>query len=304
MRRYLPLFLALLVGLLTAACGQRADADTAPPAARQAPFSGGKAITERVAYGSAASQFGQLRVPTGRGPWPVVVVIHGGCWLAEVADLQSTAPLAEALRREGWATWNLEYRRLGEAGGGWPGTFLDVATGVDYVRTLARRFPLDTARVIVVGHSAGGHLALWTAGRHRLPAGSAIRTSGASLRLRGAISLGGPADLRPFSTMDDQICGTHVITQLLGGAPQEMPDRWHDASPAALLPLGLPTRLIVGTRDPVVPPEAARTYEQQARALGDDARFLPVPDVTHMAEIDPKSAVWPVVRAAVKELLK
>lgn len=303
MLRYLSSSVALLVGLLTAACGQHADADTTPLTYRPAPPSGGKAVTERVAYGSAASQFGQLRVPAGRGPWPVVVVIHGGCWLAEVADLQSTAPLADALRREGWATWNIEYRRLGEAGGGWPGTFLDVATGVDYVRTLARRFPLDTARVVVIGHSAGGHLALWAAARGKLPAASAIRTPGVPLRLRGAISLGGPADLRPFSTMDDQICGTHVITQLLGGSPQEMPARWREASPAALLPLGVPTRLIVGTRDPVVPADAAKAYERQAHAVGDDARYLPVPDVAHMEEIDPGGGAWSVTRAYVRELL-
>ena len=110
----------------------------------------------------------------GPGLHPVAVVIHGGCWVERYADLRNTAALADALRREGLATWNIEYRRLDQKGGGWPGTFLDVAHAVDALRDLAKRYPLDLSRVVVVGHSAGGQLALWVGARHRLPKGGAL----------------------------------------------------------------------------------------------------------------------------------
>ena len=116
----------------------------------------------RIAYGPDANQFADLRLPPGAGPSPVIAIFHGGCW-AEFADLAYTAPLASALTREGWATWNIEYRRIHQPGGGWPGTFDDAARGVDALREAARQYPLDFSRVVVIGHSAGGQLALWTA---------------------------------------------------------------------------------------------------------------------------------------------
>ena len=119
----------------------------------------------RAAYGTDSSQYGELRVPSGPGPHPVVVLIHGGCFKAAYATLRDLAPMGDALRAAGIATWNLEYRRLGQTGGGWPGTYLDVASAVDHLRVLARQHPLDLGRVVIVGHSAGGHLAMWAAAR-------------------------------------------------------------------------------------------------------------------------------------------
>jgi len=127
------------------------------------------------AYGPEASQFGHLYLPPGRGSRPVILVIHGGCWQAEYGLLPMSA-LCSALAGEGLAVWNLEYRRLGD-GGGWPATFHDVAAGADFLRTIAASHELDLDRLVALGHSAGGHLALWLAGRHRLPAGSELASA-------------------------------------------------------------------------------------------------------------------------------
>ena len=150
----------------------------------------------RIQYGEHAFAFGELRLPRGSGPHPVVVVVHGGCWQSQY-DLRYMSHLSAALSQAGIATWTLEYRRIGNAGGGWPGTFDDVARGTDYVRTLAQRFPLDLNRVVVAGHSAGGHLALWVAARRNLPRESPLFTAN-PLPLRGVVSLAGITDLRKY----------------------------------------------------------------------------------------------------------
>src|SRR5438132_9320670 len=120
---------------------------------------------ERIAYGPDRFQFGDLRLPSGSGPRPVAIVIHGGFW-REKYDLEYIVPVCEALTAAGVVTWNLEYRRIGNAGGGWPGTFEDVAAGADHLHSLAHEFNLDLNRVIAIGHSAGGHLAFWLASRN------------------------------------------------------------------------------------------------------------------------------------------
>ena len=122
----------------------------------------------RISYGTDENQFGDLRVPPGPGPHPLAILIHGGCWKADFATLRDLAPMADALKIQGVATWNIEYRRLSQPGSGWPGTYLDVGKAVDYVRTIAAENHLDLANAIVLGHSAGGHLAMWVAARSRL----------------------------------------------------------------------------------------------------------------------------------------
>jgi len=254
-----------------------------------------KVADAREAYGSEPLQFGDLRVPAGRGPFPVAIVIHGGCWVSRFASLENTAAMADALRTAGVATWNIEYRRVDHAGGGWPGTFTDVAAGADHLRELARKHPLDLKRVVAVGHSAGAPLALWLGARHRLPAGSPLRTSGDPLPLRAVVALGGPGDLRDFNLYASSICGAPVIDELFGGSPAAVPDRYAQGSPVELLPFGIPQVLLVGEDDSVMPERARDAYTSAARAAGDQIQSLVVPG-GHFEVIAPTSTAWPTVR--------
>ena len=127
-----------------------------------------------IHYGPAPSQVAELFLPKGKGPHPVVVLLHGGCFLQQFEGFAQTSGLAADLAGRGYAVWNVEYRKLGEPGAGYPGTFQDVATAVDRLRTEAPKYGLDLHRVVAVGHSAGGHLALWAASRGKLPAGSPL----------------------------------------------------------------------------------------------------------------------------------
>lgn len=260
-----------------------------------------RAADHRIAYGTDSLQFGDLRLPNGPPPHPLVIVIHGGCWVSHFASLQNTAAFSDALRDAGVATWNVEYRRLDHPGGGWPGTMADVAAATDYVRTLAKRFPLDTTRVIGIGHSAGGHLALWLGARGRLTSGSPLYVA-QPLRLKGVVALGGPGDLADFTTYAATICGTPVIERLLGGTPATVPDRYAQASPRALLPLGTRQLLIVGADDGVMPERARNAYVDVARSAGDSVEAIVVPG-GHFEVIAPTSAAWPTVRDAVLKLL-
>jgi acetyl esterase/lipase len=256
----------------------------------------------RIPYGQDDLQYGELRLPKGDGPFPVAIVIHGGCWVSKFATLQNTAALADALRDAGFATWNIEYRRLDSAGGGWPGTFADIAAATDIVRVIANEHPLDVSRVVTVGHSAGAHLALWAAARARLPKTSPLYRE-SPLALRAAVALGGPGDLRAMRTYDEKICGADVIDQLMGGAPDAVADRYAEASPAELLPLGVRQMLIVGVSDPVMPSTERESYAAKATKAGDRVDVVEVPG-GHFEVIAPTSAAWPTVRDKMLELVK
>ncbi|MCA2991872.1 alpha/beta hydrolase [Gemmatimonas sp.] len=224
----------------------------------------------RIAYGDDSLHFGELRLPPGlpRGARaPVAMVIHGGCWISSFATLRNTAALADALAASGVATWNVEYRRADHLGGGWPGTFTDIARAADHLRVLAREYPLDTARVVAVGHSAGGHLALWLAGRPSLPAGTPL-SSAAPLRLTGVVSLGGVTDLEEFVGRMPSGCGRGA-SMLLGGPPASLPDRVALASPIRRLPLGVPTAHVAGAQDGIAPEPVRAAYARAAVAAGD-----------------------------------
>jgi acetyl esterase/lipase len=252
------------------------------------------------AYGPAPLQVAELRLPKGRGPHPVVIVVHGGCWQAPWG-FDHVRSLANALTAEGWATWSLEYRRLGDAGGGWPGTLEDVARGAGHLLEVARAYPLDLDRVVALGHSAGGQLALWLASRAH-PSATVAAPAGPdaqALRLRGVVSLGGVTDLRAGAA--DGICGD-AIPQLLGGPVQDQALRLGQASPIERLPLGMPVRLVCGARDEVVPIEQARAYEAAARAAGDEVVVEVVASAGHFELVDPRSSAWPAVRDAVSSL--
>jgi acetyl esterase/lipase len=253
---------------------------------------------ERLSYGTDPLHFGDLRLPSGPGPHPLVIFVHGGFWRAEYA-LDYFGHACADLAEEGIATWNIEYRRIGNPGGAWPGTFLDVAAAADHVRALALDYPLDTDRVIAVGHSAGGHLALWLAGRNRIPVGDVLHTDN-PLHLRAAISLGGVADLRQAWELG---LGEGVVRELLGGTPEDYPERYAATSPADLLPLGVPQILIHGELDVPVPFATCRAYAERAAASGDDVTFIGLPDTGHFEIVDPRAAQWQHVRKAISDAL-
>jgi acetyl esterase/lipase len=251
----------------------------------------------RIAYGSDQSQFGDLRLPKNKGLHPVVIIIHGGCWYSEY-DLNYMASLSSALTRLGAATWNIEYRRIGNGGGGWPGTFEDVARATDFLKVLARSYPLDLNRVIVVGHSAGAQLALWLAARSRLPQDSTLYSSN-PLSLQGVISLAGITDMRRYRPN----CG-NAVGKLLGGSPEEVPDRYQQTSPVELLPLQVRQYLIHGSLDEIVPFSFSQDYKAAAQNKGENIQLAFIKDAGHFELISPQSAAWPTVKAAVRSLLK
>ena len=241
-----------------------------------------------VAYGSDRNQVGDLRLPPGRGPFPVAVVVHGGCWTAGFATRRNTAALASALSARGIATWNIDYRQLGDVGAGWPGTFADWAAGTDYLRVLARRYPLDLTRVYTIGHSAGAHAALWIASRPRLPLSSAIRGR-SPLPIRAAVALDGPADLAPMVGVDAEICGKPAIVPLLGGTPEAVPRRYAEASPEQNLPLGVPQYIVAAA---VTPPSIAEAYRVLATRRGDRVSVLVLRGAGHFDMLAPGLARW------------
>lgn len=248
----------------------------------------------RVRYGAHPEQYADLHLPASGTALAVVVVVHGGFWRAGYgADLGT--PLAVDLANTGLAAWNLEYRRVG-GGGGWPATFTDVAAGVDALRDRGQRAAggrLDISRVVLLGHSAGGHLVVWAAGRHRLPAGA----PGAAPAVRpvGAVSQAGVLDL-----VDGARLGGGAVTDLLGGTPETVPSRYRLASPVALAPLGVPVVCVHGTADNVVPLRQSERFVAADRA---QATLESLKGVGHFELIDPVTPAWARCRAAVNRLL-
>lgn len=253
--------------------------------------------TARHAYGVDAEQFGDLYVPATGAHHPVVVLLHGGCWRAQYG-LAPLGRFCEMLAGLGVVVWSLEYRRLGN-GGGWPTTFLDVAAGADHLRTLAGQYSLDVTRVVAVGHSAGGHLALWLAARHRLPATSPLATPN-PLALSGVVGLAGIPDLVDAAQRD--IC-RGAVPELMNGSAQAVPDHYRDASPSAYLPLGVPQHLIIGTLDQAVQVDHNAAYVAAARRHGDDVQYTVLPDIGHFEIVTPGTTVWPAVQEAILALL-
>ncbi|MDM4141090.1 MULTISPECIES: alpha/beta hydrolase [Mycobacterium] len=264
-----------------------------------------------VRYGSHPSQYGELSLPDEPGPWPVAVIIHGGFWrTAYGADLG--AELAADLVQHGFAAWNLEYRRVGDdpdrGGGGWPSTCLDVAAAVDLLAADGQTVAagrLDLSRVIAIGHSAGGHLAGWLAGRGSMPAGA----PGASplVPLTGFLSQAGVLDLG-FGMKENT--GRGAIRKFLGAlsnGPDDDTDTDTDtrlASPCAMLPTGVPSVCVHGTADDDVPLRQSQRFVAAARRAGDDSRLLVLPGADHYSLIDVTSPSWAVCRAAVRELAR
>lgn len=251
---------------------------------------------EKHAYGSEPLQFGELTMPQGAGPFPVVINIHGGCWLAEY-DLAHNRALASALAKEGFAVWNLEYRRVGNKGGGWPGTFLDVARGADYLRTLAKDRPLDLSNVTVMGHSAGGHFALWLAARHKLTEGSEVYVPD-PMPVTGVVALA-PAPMLD-ALQQKAVCGG-VIEKLMGGTAEAQAKRYDLAMPSRMAPIGVRQIIVIGAEDNSWR-WVGESYVEKARAAGDEQiEVVLVPGAGHLEVIDPAAEAWKSVVEGVKK---
>jgi acetyl esterase/lipase len=241
---------------------------------------------EHLAYGKNEFQFGELHLPEGKGPHPVAMVVHGGYWRARY-DLRHIGHFCVALAKAGIAAWSLEYRRLGNEGGGFPGTLDDVRAGATFLEKIAAEKRLDMRRVVATGHSAGGQLVLWLAKQK-------------ALSLKGVVPLAPVADLRRAWELK---LSSNVVADFLGGSPAEVPDRYREASPIEMVPMGVKQRVIHGDRDDVVPLSISREFIAAARRSGDDATLTEPAGAGHFELIDPRTAAWGQVRDTIEKLL-
>ena len=253
----------------------------------------------RHTYGPNKYNFGDFYLPDSPGPHPVVLLLHGGFWRAAY-DLTLMDKLADSLARQSIAVWNIEYRRVGNRGGGWPGTLQDVALAMDYLHAVATPLNIDLQRIVPIGHSAGGQLALWLAGRSRLSQQSPLVTPDAPLIPTGAISLAGAIDLELVWQLH---LGNGAAEAFLGGSPAAFPERYAAASPASLLPLRVPSVLIHGTNDANVPLAVSQAYAQKALEAGDNVKLIELPKADHFVVIDPSSDAWAITLKELRILL-
>ncbi|MCU6455514.1 alpha/beta hydrolase [Sphingomonas sp. A2-49] len=244
-----------------------------------------------IAYGPDAMQRIDLWRPAGTGPHRVVVMVHGGCWQTGIADRRLMDWVAADLRDHGIAVWNIDYRGADRDGGGYPGTFRDVAAAADRLRAEAAAHALDLTRIVAVGHSAGGHLALWLAARHRIAPGSPVHDA-QPLEIGHVVSLGGLPDLEAVAASPDNGCGTAVIAQLVG----DRPEPFADTSVPRLLPIGVAQTLVNGREDRIVPYRFATDYRDRAAAAGDRVMLRTVADTGHVELIAPGTPAWTLAR--------
>lgn len=250
----------------------------------------------RIAYGRGPHRFAELRLPkveTEGQRVPTVVVIHGGYWLAEIG-VDHVGHACADLAARGYATWAIEYRRLGNIGGGWPGMFRDVGKAVDHLRGLADEHRLDLDNLRVLGHSAGGQLGLWLAARRQLSEASSIYAAD-PLPVARVVALAPLSDLHMASELG--LCAK-VIEQVLAGSPEHRPQRYADTSPAARLPLGVEQRVLHGAADRLVPVAMSQAYAERAQAAGDDVSLEVLAEAGHFELVDPRAAQWARVVAA------
>ena len=268
------------------------------------------AADHRLSYGPAELHFGELRLPKGaKGPHPVVMLVHGGCWAHQLKrhDARATSfellrPMAAALANAGMATWNVAYRRTGNPGGGWPGSFEDLSRATDFLRTLAPKHDLDLKRVLVAGHSSGGHLATWIAARPKLPSSSVLHTKD-PLPVKAVINLDGVADLVAFRPFETKVCGMPALTEFLGGTPDEQPERYHEASPVSFLPLGIPQEVVAGALVQNLMDQIL-AYQTSARAKGDIVTVTTLEGAGHFDMLAPRSTHWKTVEERFRALLR
>jgi len=239
----------------------------------------------RLAYGADPNQFGDLRLPKGPGPFAVVMNIHGGYWRAKY-DLSHAGHLCAALTAKNLATWNVEYRRVGNPGGGWPGTFEDIARAYRFLPQIAKRYNLDATKIVVMGHSAGGQLALCLAGHEPT--------------VKRAVSLAGVVDLQQAF---DLHLSNDAVVDFLGGKPKDVPEHYREADPMQLKIPQATQWLIHGAADDTVPAFFSRNYAEQKKGSGEDVHYLEISTAGHFDLIDPRSTAWPKVEDTVRHLV-
>jgi acetyl esterase/lipase len=266
----------------------------------------------RLPYGHDPSQFCDLWLPrlsaAGKAvsAHPVIAFLHGGWWQSEY-DLAYANPLCSALRDDGCAVWSIEYRRVGSTGGGWPATFQDAAAGFDLLTTAAPSYKLDLNRVVAMGHSAGGHLAFWLAGRHHIAEDSPLRNPQPKFGLHGLVALAGAVDLRLTIDLSGYFTFAHdkrEVYSLMGGKPGDLPDRYKAGNPGDLLPLNVRQVLLQGTEDNQIPAELPGRWANNARRLGDEVAVVTIPGADHFDVVQPESKAFESVRGAVKRLFE
>ena len=241
-----------------------------------------------IAYGTDDYQKIDLWLPAGTGPFPAVLLIHGGCWTTSIADRSLMDWVAGDLRETGYAVWNIDYRGVDRPGGGYPGTFQDVAAAADLLRASAAKYHLDLNHAVAVGHSAGGHLALWLAGRRNLPAASPLRTAD-PLRIAHVISLGGLPDLEATAASPDNGCGTDVVGRLVGIPGPARTDVYADTSVPRLFPLGVRQDLVNGREDTIIPYRLATDYVAKSKHM---ATLHTIANTGHVELIAPGTPAW------------
>ncbi|MDX1590690.1 MAG: alpha/beta hydrolase [Balneolaceae bacterium] len=244
---------------------------------------------ERIQYGPDSLQFGELWLPLSE-PRATVVLIHGGCWLDIYPGTEIMNHMAHALRNEGFAVWNIEYRRLGHEGGGYPGTFQDVAAGADYLSVIGEEYQLPMDIVIASGHSAGGHLATWLAARKNIPESSELY-SASPLKVHGVISLAGINDLERYASYGSSSCGDQTVERLVNMS-ERGDEAYNDTSPRRLLPLGVPHMEVNAELDAPVPPFFGYHFKNAANEAGDSTLHMVLSDSGHFEMIAPWSDQW------------
>lgn len=268
-----------------------------------------------IQYGSHPTSFGELRLPSGDGPFPVVAMIHGGCWRSDRGSVNGYRPMASDLERNGIASWNIEYRRVGHEGGGWPGTFLDVGLALDYLEEIAKNYSIDLSRVAVLGHSSGGHLAAWLTTRRQLPETSEIRGQ-PKIEVAGVAISDAIIDPRVSDSIGENgelACDAPILEALIDGSLESSSDRLHEISPVEWLPWGIPQEYVVSTDFYPVRPNRSYNggritahiddYPALARASGDRINVSVVHDVAHLDFYKPGTEAYKEILAAVHRIV-
>lgn len=250
---------------------------------------GEKCYTVKLNYGIKPSQFGILTIPSFKKRYPLIVTIHGGFWKAKYG-LEELQPLTSDLNKRGFATWNVEYRRVGQEDSGWPGTFNDVIDAINLLKKIENKWPVDINDVIIIGHSAGGHLALWSAFERN---GNKLTSIHPLLvPIRAVVSLAGISILRD-SWLDDMKKGnSSPVSDFMNGAPVEKSEEYKLASPFDLLPMGTPQILVHGLADSIVPYKMTSKYAKKCQKLNDNMQLITEQNSDHFDLIDPNSKIW------------